>query len=152
MSNPSPAVVVSPKGDNGPAPSTARRLGRYAALSVASGALNVGLTAACHHLAGLGEEASYAIALACVFAVNFAAMRQWVYRDTRHRHDAGAQLLKCALVSAGVRTAEWLAFVVLHTLLGMYYLVAIAAIMVGSFAMKFLLYDRLVFGERKAAT
>lgn len=132
-----------------PAPSTARRLGRYTALSVASGALNIGLTAACHHGAGLGEEASYAIALAGVFAVNFAAMRQWVYRDTRHRHDAGAQLLKCALVSAGVRTGEWLAFVVLHTLVGVHYLVAIPSIMVGSFAMKFLLYDRLVFGGRR---
>lgn len=149
MNTAPPAAPVSPGGDTPSPPSVARRLGRYTALSVASGALNVGLTAACHHLAGLSEEASYAIALACVFAVNFAAMRQWVYRDTRHRHDAGAQLLKCALVSAGVRTGEWLAFLVLHSLLGVYYLVAIAAIMVGSFAMKFMVYDRLVFGARK---
>lgn len=129
--------------------STARRLGRYTTLSILSGALNVAITAACHHLIGLSEEASHAIALAVVFSMNFAAMRQWVYADTRHRHDAGAQLLRCALVSAGVRMTEWLAFVGLHTGLGMHYLVAIAAIMGGSFAMKFLLYDRLVFGARR---
>lgn len=139
-----------PAATAGPAPGLGRRFGRFAVLSVVSGAVNVGLTAACHQLAGLNEEASYAIALAAVFAMNFAAMRQWVYRDTRDRHDAASQLLRCGAVSLAVRVSEWLAFVVLHTVLGVYYLVAIAVIMVGSFAGKFLLYDRLVFGARRA--
>jgi putative flippase GtrA len=128
--------------------STRRSLLRFAVFTVISAALNFGLTIGLHEWLGLPEEAAYAIGLAVVFIVNFLGLRYYAFPGRGGR--VGTQFAVYAVSSAAFRGAEYLAFLLLHTVLGVHYVVAMIVIQTASFVTKFLYYGRFVFVRRAA--
>ena len=114
-------------------------------LSGFSFAANITLTAVLHELIGVGEEVSFAVALATVFAFNFALMRWFVF--------AGAgrpllpQFLGFGLSSLAFRGLEFCTFLVLHQVAGIPYLLAATATLTFSFVAKYLFYGRWLFAR-----
>ena len=126
----------------------ARSFGRFGLLGLASFAINIGLTAGLHELAGLAEELAYAVALAVVLVTNFAACRLWVFPDATG--GVLGQGLAFLASSAGFRGAEYAAFLLLHTLAGVQYLVTIVIVTGVSTLAKFVHYRFLVFRSAPA--
>jgi len=118
---------------------------RFTFLSVASGVTNLGLTAALHELVGLSEELSYAIALVCALIQNFLGMRYFVYGASSQPW--ATQFLQFAGATAGFRGLEYLSFLVVHNVMGVHYLIAVAANMVVFTIAKFLFYRVAIFSR-----
>jgi putative flippase GtrA len=127
-------------------PSALRGLVRYGLLSAGSFLITVGGTAFGHEIIGAPEEKAYAIALVVAFIVNFLAMRYYVY-DGR-RGNAIAQLSLCLASSLAFRGMEYGAFLVVHTWLKTPYALAIVAIQLCSWLVKFFYYRGIVFKSR----
>ncbi len=105
--------------------------------------LNLGLSALLHEVVRAPEELAFAVALVVVFAVNFLACRYLIF-------DAAGgnlyrQLVAFALSSLVFRGLEYVAFLLLHSVAGVHYLVAIAAVLGISMIGKFLFYRGAVF-------
>ena len=113
-----------------------------------SAGLSIGLTALLHEVLSASPELGYGIALVTVFIVNFLTLRQYIFRDGRGH--VGKQLGMHALTSASFRGSEYLGFLVLHTWLGVYYLLAVLIVQTIAFVGKFVVYSRLVFPVRNA--
>lgn len=116
---------------------------RYCASSAASFSANLFLTWAFHAALGLPAEAAFAIAIALVFCMNFFMARHFVYR-------AGAgpvldQLSMFLIATVGFRFTEYIAFLVLHSLFDVMYLVAAGAVLATSFVIKFFFFGSKVF-------
>lgn len=122
------------------------RLVRFGLLGALSFALNLGLTALFHEVLGLAEEAAFAGALILVFAVNFASCRYVVFAGPQA--EVGPQLVLYTLSALFFRGAEYLSFLLLHTWLGVPYLVAVAAVLILWFLIKFTYYGRVVFAGK----
>lgn len=116
---------------------------RFVSLGVLSFALVVGLTAALHELLGVAEEVSYLAALVAAFCVNFTGARYYVYRAAHA--PIGRQLMRFLVSSVAFRGGEFLSFVLLHTMAGVQYLIAVGSIMVISFVLKYLFFRTFVF-------
>ncbi|GAB4376439.1 MAG: hypothetical protein Kow0062_16700 [Acidobacteriota bacterium] len=117
--------------------------GRFGLLGLVSFAINLAVTAGLHEIAGLAEELAYAVALGVVLVTNFAACRLWVFPDS-----AGSvvgQGVAFLLSSFGFRGAEYVAFLLVHTLGGVHYLLTILLVTGVSTVVKFLHYRFLVF-------
>ena len=118
-----------------------KTLWRYLQVSCLSFVTNFGLTMVLHELCGLPEEWAFAIALTVVFALNFVAMRLYIY-NARH-----GSLWRQGLTYVGsamaFRAAEYLAFLIGHTWLGGDYRVIILTITVVSAGSKFFYYRGL---------
>ena len=125
-------------------PAESRRLvvGISGASGVAFGA-NLGLTAFFHEIAGLRPEIAFALTLVLVLVLNFAQMRWFVWGDTDQ--PIARQFLLFASSSLGFRGLEYLAFLLLNSVLGVQYLIAVTGVLVVSFLSKFIYYRRLVF-------
>jgi putative flippase GtrA len=124
-------------------PSTFKSLFRYGVVSGMSFVINLGLTALLHEVFGVAEEAAYAVALITVFLTNFVMFRYYVYGRTvgaAHR-----QLLAYTLSAIGFRGGEYLSFLLVHTVLGVYYLAAIILVQSVSAITKFFYYRAVVF-------
>ncbi len=122
---------------------------RYCITGVANFGINIGLTYSLHEIAGFPEELAYGSALVTVFALNFFLARHYVFsaRDGCAR----TQFVRFLISALSVRFLEYLAFLFLHSLLGVHYLVAATMILVISFVAKFFLFSRFVFvGAKKA--
>ena len=119
---------------------------RFSAVTGLSLALNFGTTIVLHEGFGLAEELAYALALLTVFAVNFVLLRTWIFAGSA-RAGASRQFAWYALSAAGFRGAEYLGFLVLHTGLGVHYLLAMALVQTTAFFGKFLHYGRVVFRD-----
>lgn len=125
---------------------------RFVLLSGSSFLINVGLTVGLSELAHLREEFSFLIALVTVFLANFLGMRYWVYGDTTQRLGFLAQLV-CFLPSTlGFRGLEYAAFLLLHTLLGLHYVLAVLIVLVVGSLSKFFFYRITIFGSKTSAT
>lgn len=105
--------------------------------------LTLAVTALGHEIFRLDEETAYLIALIITFGVNFLGARFYVYKSTYM--PMGRQLGAFLLSSLGFRGLEYAAFLILHSLLGMYYLLASILIMTISFICKFLFYRSTIF-------
>lgn len=116
---------------------------RFANLGVLSFFLVVGLTAGFHELAGFGEESAYLSALVIAFCTNFLGARYYVYQATHA--PIGGQLLRFLGSSIGFRAAEFVSFVLLHSVVGIQYLLVVGAIMIVSFVLKYLFFRNYVF-------
>lgn len=121
------------------------RLARFLAVSVVGFGLNLGITVVFHELLGAPEELAFAIALITVFSYNFVACRFFIFRATRS--DPRRQLIKYALSSAAFRLAEYAAFVVVHTVLDVQYLIAAVVVLGTSFLSKYFFYGKVVFTD-----
>ncbi len=104
--------------------------------------MNLGLPVLLHEWLGIAERVAVAIALATAFVVNFVVARSYVYRAGGA---FGPQVLRFAAASAGFRIAEYLAFLILHAVFGLFYVLALGVVLVVSFGVKFVFYRSYVF-------
>ena len=121
------------------------RLARFLAVSALGFALNLTITGCLHELLGTSEELAFAVALITVFSYNFVACRYFIFRATNA--DPRQQLIKYALSSAAFRLAEYAAFVLIHTVLNVHYLVAAVLVLGASFFGKYFFYGSVVFTD-----
>ena len=115
---------------------------RYSLLAAISAVMTLGLPVAFHEWLGIGERTAVALALAIAFVVNFVGAKSYVFKSTGA---LGAQLLRYAAANAGFRVAEYMAFIVLHTAIGLFYVLALGLVLVTSFVVKFVFYRTFVF-------
>ncbi len=124
------------------------RLGKYGILSLISFVLIYTFTIIGHELAALSEEAAYAVTLVSVFIFNFMMMRHWVYADQKEGTDPWKQFIHTVFASVCFRSLEYITFILLHTLLGVHYLIAIGCVMAIWFFIKFFYYREKVFQKK----
>jgi len=125
--------------------STLGRLTRFVGVAAVGFPLNLAVTVFVHEVLGASEELAFAVALVTLFVFYFVANRHFTFRATGG--DARRQLLKYAAFSALFRFAEFLGFLVVHTLFDVQYLIAAVAILGTSFFLKFHFYGGVVFTE-----
>lgn len=124
-------------------PGPARSALRYCLVGAANAVGGLTLTALLHEVAHAPEELAYAVALATLFVINFFVARHYVYEAA----DGGAkgQFTRFLASSASFRLLEYLGFLILHSWLGVHYLIAAPVVQVTSFVAKFLFYRAFVF-------
>ena len=125
-------------------PTTLSRMARFAVLGAAGFGLNIAITVSLHEWLGAPEELAFAVALAVVFGFSFLTSSYLIFAGAAHG-DPRKQLFKFALSNAGFRVAEYVGFLVLHTVLRLPYLLAIVAVLSCSFLTKFFTYSTVVF-------
>jgi putative flippase GtrA len=116
---------------------------RFGMLTVWSFGLSLGVTALLHEVLGCSAELAFAVALVTVFVTNFLACRYFVFPAAGA--DARRQLGLFTLFSALFRGAEYLLFLLVHTLIGVHYIVAIVGIKGAIVAAKFVSYRTWIF-------
>jgi len=119
---------------------------RYLVISLISFGLTLGLAEALR-LLPIGPEAAFALTLAVMLGLNFLACRMWIFQ-----HDGKSVMMQFAQFVAsifGFRLVEYCGFIVLHNLLGLRYLWAIAAVLSASSVCKFLFFRGVVFAAAK---
>lgn len=119
------------------------RLLRFGALGVASFFANLGITVALHDLLGTSAEAAYAVALCTVMIMNFLLCRYFVF-DARGG-SLKAQALQFLAGACLFRGAEYIGFLLLHSLLGVQYVITIVVVQVLAFLGKFAFFSRGAF-------
>jgi putative flippase GtrA len=117
---------------------------RFGALGAVTFATNVGLTVFLHEVMRLSEEFAFALSLVTVFSISFVACRYIVFENA-WEGDPRNQVFLFLVSSLGFRGIEYVMFLLLHSLLGIYYLVALTTVLIVSFFAKFLYYRRAVF-------
>jgi putative flippase GtrA len=120
-----------------------RPVSLMAAMSLLSFTVNLGLSALLHERLGWSEELAFLIAIAIVLLMNFLACRYLIF-DAREG-DIRQQAVRFLLSALGFRGAEYGCFLLIHSWLGVQYLVAITGILGVSFGAKFLFFGRFVF-------
>ena len=125
-------------------PSTLGRLIRFGALGAVGFGLNIVVTVTLTEALGAPEELAFAIALGVVFIFSFLTSRYLIFVGAA-AGDPRKQLFKFAASSAAFRGAEYLGFLLLHTVMGLGYLLAIPAVLGVSFLTKFVAYSNVVF-------
>jgi len=126
---------------------TLAKLIRFGAGGVLSAGTTIGTTALLHEIFGVRESFAAAVGFAAALSVNYFFLRYIVFR---HSHVAPGRQLILFIGSTGVfRGLEYLAFLVLNTWLHVPYLAALPAVLMVSFLVKFIVYDRYVFARRR---
>jgi putative flippase GtrA len=119
---------------------------RFGLGGLLSSGVAVGTTVILHELGSMSAPVAAAIGLASALLVNFLMLRYFIFRGTRL---PWAHQLLTFLVSSGVfRGLEYLAFLLVNTLAGVHYLLALVLVLAGSFIVKFIVYDGWVFARR----
>lgn len=108
-------------------------------------ALNLGLTTIMHEWLMISEEVSFLVALILVTTTNFFLSRHFVYQASSG--SIGKQFKNFILSIIGFRAGEYLAYLMLVSYLDVQYQLAIAAVLVISFILKYLFFGRYVFTE-----
>ena len=121
-----------------------RRLARFTVMGATGFGLNIGVTVVLHEWLGAPEEVAFAAALGVVFVFSFLSSRYVIFEGAAAA-DPAKQLLKFAGFSAAFRCAEYLGFLLLHTLFGVTYLLSIVVVLGVSFLTKFVTYSTVVF-------
>ena len=122
---------------------TLQRFQRFVIGSGASFTLNIGVTWFIHEVLGWEPATAFAIALLSVFTTNFFVMRHFVF-------EAGAaaartQAVRYLLLALGFRGGEYLAFLAVHEIARIPYLVSATLILAASTLVKFFVYGSTVF-------
>jgi putative flippase GtrA len=117
---------------------------RFGAVGGATFTTNIGLTAFLHQGLGISAEVAFALSLGTILIISFFACRYWIFK-TGSEGDPKHQALLFLLSTLAFRGTEYLGFLLLHTVFGVHYLVAVAAILVTTFFAKFFFYRDAVF-------
>lgn len=126
---------------------TLSSLVRFGAGGVLSFATTYGVTALLHERFAVSEHIAAAAGFIAALFVNFFFLRHFVFRG---EHMALRRQLVLFLGSTGAfRAVEYLAFLVLNVWLHMSYRIALPAVLVSSFLLKFIVYDRYVFARKR---
>ncbi len=124
---------------------------RYLMMSGLSALLSLGVPFLLHEGFGIRPEIAVACGLAAAFVMNFFTARLFVFKK---KGPVSLQLWRFAFVSFAFRSAEYLAFLLLHNALGIQYMIANASVLFLSFCLKFFVYKIFVFvhGEKQLQT
>ncbi len=122
------------------------RLVRFAVTGGLAFALNLSITVSMHELLGVSEELAFAVALVTVFVFTFASCRYFIFPGVGG--SMRRQIVLFAVSSLGFRCAEYVAFLVVHSVIGVGYVVAVVAVLAVSFVSKFIYYTAVVFADR----
>ena len=117
---------------------------RFVQLGGFAFALNLGITVTGHEIVGLPADLAFAIALVTVFFVNFYGFRRFVYRKCG---PARRQMLRFLIALIPLRAIEFAAFVALHQLAGIDYVVATILVLATSAIAKFITFRLWVFAR-----
>ena len=115
---------------------------RYLVMSGMSAVLSLGIPFLMHEGFAVRPDIAVACGLAAAFVMNFFTARLFVFRK---KGSVKQQLGRFALVSFAFRSGEYLAFLFLHSLLGVQYMIANASVLFLSFCLKFFVYKIFVF-------
>lgn len=122
---------------------------RYLLFGALAFIANVGLTALLHEVIHLSEETAFAISLIVMFNINFILARYMIFQDEAQSGNIVKQIAKYIFSALTFRTSEYLAFLLIHTLLGIRYIISLIVILGISFVAKFFYYRAVVFvGDR----
>lgn len=116
---------------------------RFLVAGLFSYSFGISLAAILREIVGLRAEISVAASLGVLVVANFWFVRQWVFRATGR---ADTQFLRFLITSAATRGGEYLLFLLLLRIGGVYYLLALTISMGISTCIKFVLFRTLVFG------
>ena len=120
---------------------------RYLFVTGLSFITNLGLTVFLTEALTLPAEVSFAIALITVFVMNFLFMRYYIY--VNQEGSATHQFIMYTFSAIGFRGLEYIAFLILHSWLGIQYAVAIIEIQICSSLFKFFYYKVVVFRGKR---
>lgn len=120
-----------------------RSFGRFCLVSGLAFAGYVALVVLLHEWMGLMEELAVALAMVASFVASFIVSRLYVF-DARAGNPA-RQLLWFAVAHAALRVGQYVSFLLLHTWLGVQYVIAVVAISGVWVLIKFAVYQRFVF-------
>ncbi|MCK5849855.1 MAG: GtrA family protein [Kiritimatiellae bacterium] len=112
-------------------------------MSVLSFVVNVGTTVLLHERLKASAELAYAVALILVFVMNFLISRYIVFRAASG--DATRQGLLFFVSSLSFRGVEYLLFLLIHTILDVWYVAAIICISIPMTLVKFVFHGKVVF-------
>lgn len=118
---------------------------RYLVMSGVSAAMSLGIPFVLHEGLSVPPSIAVAIGLGTAFLVNFATAKHYVFK---RKGFAKAQFGRFTLVSFLFRLGEYLAFLVLHSVIGIEYMIANFSVLLASFALKFFVYKGFVFAHR----
>ena len=116
---------------------------RYVVLGGFNVCLIFGLTVGSHELLGFSERVAGGIALVSAYIINFLTARYIVFATSGSWR---RQFMRFIITSSSFRLGEYLVFVFLTGVIGVYYLLALAVTLAASFILKFAIYKTWVFG------
>lgn len=122
---------------------------RYLLITAESFFLNLGLAVLLHEWMGLAEELAFAIALIVVMVNNFLFLRYYIFRSVDS--NIYKQFLAFVAASGVFRGGEYLAFLVIHTALGVHYAITILFTLALSFVIKFFVQRNIIFRKKQTA-
>lgn len=122
------------------------QLARFGLSSLASATVSLGLPALLHEVFGVEQKTAVAISQTSVLLLNFLMIRLFVFRSQGR---AGRDLGYYVGSTVVFRGSEYVLFLALFELVGMYYLVALVLTLGTSTVVKFVWY-RFLFGRRAA--
>jgi putative flippase GtrA len=117
---------------------------RFGAVGAATFTTNIVLTGLLHKKVGLPAEVAFALSLGTVLIISFFACRHVIF-EAGSEGDPKHQALLFFLSTLAFRGTEYLGFLLLHTVFGVHYLTAVAAILITTFFAKFFYYRATVF-------
>jgi len=117
---------------------------RFGLLGAVGATLNIAITVVLSEGLGAPEELAFATGLAVVFCFGFLTSRYLIFAGAS-TGDPKKQLIRFGISSGLFRLAEYLGFLILHTILGLPYLLAILGVLGVSFLTKFVTYSTVVF-------
>ncbi len=115
---------------------------RYCGLAGLSALVSLGVPVLLHEVLDIAEEAAVAVGFIVTFLLNFFGIRMYVFSN---RGSVWPQLRRFALSNISFRAAEYSLFLLLHTVLDIFYLLALFAVLLVSTFLKFGIYRGLVF-------
>ena len=138
--------------DDRPAGSVRRRVlvgqaVRFLAATGLSAILSMGLPILLHELFGIPPQIAVACAFVVAYFVNFIALRYVIFSSGR---SVQRDFLNFGLSSLAFRGIEYVLFLALFQLLGLNYIVALAAVLIASSITKFFWYRSIMDGSNQA--
>ena len=125
---------------------TAGQLIRFGMTTILSAIVSLGLPVALHEFLHVDQKAAVGISQLSVLLMNFLTLRLFVFRSSGSmRRD----MVRYAASAVAFRALEYLGFVALFELAGLFYVTALVITLFFSTLIKFVWY-RFLFGARAA--
>jgi putative flippase GtrA len=115
---------------------------RYMVMTAMSAVLSLGVPFVLYEGFSVPPNIAVAVGLAAAFLANFATAKLYVFRKNG---SIASQFGRYAFVSVLFRGAEYVAFLLVHDLLGIQYMAALIGVLFTSFLLKFMAYKLFVF-------
>lgn len=126
---------------------TAGQLMRFGLATGLSAIVSLGLPVMLHELLHVEQKVAVAISQASVLLVNFVTLRMFVFRSSGSVRD---DVFRYAASTVAFRALEYLSFLILFELAGLFYVTALVITLCTSTLIKFIWY-RSLFGRQRTA-